>query len=121
MFRENLLADKEAEQPVASDAERALETVLREGRSVVAEVSLRHKAGHRIPVRMEAVPIRNSHGSIVGAAESFSATITATEGEQRQQRLQDYGYIDEATTSAKAADTNSGGLLPRGRPRSPAL
>jgi PAS domain S-box-containing protein/diguanylate cyclase (GGDEF)-like protein len=103
VFRENLLADQEAEQPIASDAARALETVLREGRSVMAEVSLRHKAGHRIPVRMEAVPIRNSHGSIVGAAESFSATITATEGERRQQKLQDYGYIDEATGAPSSA------------------
>ncbi len=103
VFRENLLAEHEAEQPIASEAVNALDLVLREGRSVIAEASLRHKAGHRIPVRLHAVPIRNSHGSIVGAAESFSATITATEGERRQQKLQDYGYIDEATGAASAS------------------
>jgi len=95
--RENLLAEKENGQVVTADAAQALEAVLRDGKSVVAEVSLRHKAGHRVPVRMQAVPIRNSHGSIVGAAESFAATITATEGERRQQKLQDYGYIDQTT------------------------
>jgi PAS domain S-box-containing protein/diguanylate cyclase (GGDEF)-like protein len=97
VFRENLLAPKQAENPEASEASNALESVLRDGRSVVAEVMLRHKAGHQIPVRMQAVPIRNSHGSIVGAVESFAATITATEGERRQQKLHDYGFIDEST------------------------
>jgi len=103
VFRENLLAEHEAEEPIASEAVNALDLVLREGRSVIAEASLRHKTGHRIPVRLHAVPIRNSHGSIVGAAESFSATITATEGERRQQKLQDYGYIDATTGAASAS------------------
>ncbi len=103
VFRENLLAEEEAEQPIASDAANALETVLREGKSVVAEVSLRHKAGHRVPVRMQAVPIRNSHGSIVGAVESFAATITATEGDRRQKKLHDYGFIDQTTGAPSSA------------------
>lgn len=103
VFRENLLAQKEAEQGTASAAEDALETVLREGKSVVAEVSLRHKAGHRIPVMMQAVPVRNSHGSIVGAVESFAAAITVTEGDRRQQKLQDYGYIDQTTGAPSSA------------------
>jgi PAS domain S-box-containing protein/diguanylate cyclase (GGDEF)-like protein len=101
--RENLLAEKEAGQPMMSDAANSLEQVLRDGKSVVAEASLRHKAGHRVPVRMQAVPIRNSHGSIVGAAESFAATITATEGDRRQQKLADYGYIDQSTGAPSSA------------------
>jgi PAS domain S-box-containing protein/diguanylate cyclase (GGDEF)-like protein len=95
--RENLLAEKENGQSMMTDAAKSLEEVLRDGKSVVAEASLRHKSGHRVPVRMQAVPIRNSHGSIVGAAESFAATITATEGDRRQQKLADYGYIDQST------------------------
>ncbi len=51
---------------------------------------------------MEAVRIRSSHGSIVGAAESFAATVRATEGERRQQKLQDYGYIDQRTGAASS-------------------
>jgi diguanylate cyclase (GGDEF)-like protein/PAS domain S-box-containing protein len=97
VFRENLLAEQEASEPIASEAMNALEIVLREGKSVVTELSLRHKGGHRVPVRIQAVPIRNSHGSIIGAAESFAATASATEGERRQQTLADYGYIDQST------------------------
>ena len=101
--RENLLSEKSENQAVMSDAARSLAEVLRDGKSVVAEASVRHKAGHRVPVWMQAVPIRNSHGSIVGAAESFAATITATEGERRQQKLADYGYIDESTGAPSSA------------------
>jgi PAS domain S-box-containing protein/diguanylate cyclase (GGDEF)-like protein len=101
--RENLLSEKNENHAVMSDAARSLEEVLRDGKSVVAEAFVTHKAGHRIPVRMQAVPIRNSHGSIVGAAESFAATITSTEGDRRQQKLADYGYIDQSTGAPSSA------------------
>jgi PAS domain S-box-containing protein/diguanylate cyclase (GGDEF)-like protein len=101
--RENLLSEKSENQAVMSDAARSLEEVLRDGKSVVAEASVTHKAGHRVPVRMQAVPIRNSHGSIVGAAESFAITITASEGDRRQQKLADYGYIDQSTGAPSSA------------------
>src|SRR5437899_7888467 len=32
---------------------------------------LHHKTGYEIPVRLRAVPVRNLHGSIIGAAETF--------------------------------------------------
>ncbi len=95
--RESLLAASESSQTILADAAETLETVLRDGKSTVADVSLRHKAGHRVPVRLKAVPIRNSHGSIVGAAESFEASVENTEADRRQQKLADYGYLDQST------------------------
>lgn len=32
---------------------------------------LHHKAGHEIPVRIRAVPVRNAHGLVIGALETF--------------------------------------------------
>jgi diguanylate cyclase (GGDEF)-like protein len=32
---------------------------------------LHHKGGHEIPVRIRAVPVRNQHGSVIGAVETF--------------------------------------------------
>lgn len=32
---------------------------------------LHHKAGHRVPVRVRAIPVHNAHGSIIGAVETF--------------------------------------------------
>ena len=101
--RENLISEVNDNQAVMGDAARSLEEVLRDGKSVMAEASVRHKAGHRVPVLLQTVPIRNGHGSIVGAAESFAATMTATEGERRQQKLADYGHIDQSTGAPSSA------------------
>jgi PAS domain S-box-containing protein len=43
----------------------ALASVLRDGRPAIAEVTLRHKAGHQVVVRVRAVPIRNGIGKVV--------------------------------------------------------
>ncbi len=48
-----------------------LHTCLRDGKSSAAEIFLRHKDGHRVPVHIRATPIKDSSGNIVGAAESF--------------------------------------------------
>lgn len=32
---------------------------------------IHHKSGHEIPVRIRAVPVRDQHGSVIGAAETF--------------------------------------------------
>lgn len=47
-----------------------LET-MHDGQPRRADVFLRHKKGHRVPVWVQAVPIRDEHGAIVGATESF--------------------------------------------------
>jgi diguanylate cyclase (GGDEF)-like protein/PAS domain S-box-containing protein len=54
-----------------------------------------HRAGHEIPVRAFAVPVRNGHGSIVGAVEVF-ADLKAVLPEQ-QQSAHPAGSVDELT------------------------
>jgi len=48
-----------------------LAETMHDGRSRDVEVYMRHKMGHRVPVRVQAVPVRNDSGSIVGAVEVF--------------------------------------------------
>jgi len=48
-----------------------LNQAMQEGKPREAYIFLQHKLGHRIPVHVWAVPIRNSHGGVVGAAETF--------------------------------------------------
>ncbi len=55
------------------------------------------KSGHRIFVRLRAVAIRNAHGTIIGAAESFDESLSASDWDRRQRRLADYGCLDEAS------------------------
>ncbi len=57
---------------------------------------LHHKKGHEIPVRVHAVPVRNAHGSIVGAVEIFEEQQQANP-DHRDQSLEVPGCVDETT------------------------
>src|SRR5579871_3382167 len=48
-----------------------LQATIEDGRPREANVYLRHKEGHRVPVKVRAVPIRDGDGAIIGAAEIF--------------------------------------------------
>jgi len=48
-----------------------LTNVMLDGRERTVDIFLRHKQGHRVPVTVQAVPLRNSAGQIVGAVEMF--------------------------------------------------
>jgi diguanylate cyclase (GGDEF)-like protein/PAS domain S-box-containing protein len=65
---------------------------------------LHHKAGHEIPVHVRALPVRNAHGSIVGAVEIFEDQhqAAAIPG-YREDSLKLPGYVDEVTGVASHA------------------
>ncbi|HUA13847.1 MAG TPA: diguanylate cyclase [Verrucomicrobiae bacterium] len=58
---------------------------------------LHHKAGYEIPVIAYAVPVHNSHGSIVGAVETFEKQQSSTNSDLREDTLNLPGCMDEAT------------------------
>jgi len=78
-------------------ADAPLETALREGKSDDAWASLRHKSGRRIPVWLHASPIRNAHGWVTGAVESFDETLAVADWNRRRSKLAAYGCLDEAS------------------------
>ncbi|MGH9746595.1 MAG: diguanylate cyclase domain-containing protein [Candidatus Acidiferrales bacterium] len=94
---ETLLANRGGRDSFASDASDAIVAVLRDGKPVAVNVSMRHKDGHRVLVRLRAVPIRNSHGTVIGAAESFEESLSVSSWDRRQGKLSDFGCIDEET------------------------
>jgi diguanylate cyclase (GGDEF)-like protein/PAS domain S-box-containing protein len=95
--RDTLLAKNAGDKNVLADAADTIVSVLRDGRPTIAEVSLRHKDGYRIYVRLRGVAIRNSHGTIIGAAESFDESLSASEWDRRQNKLAGYGFLDAVT------------------------
>jgi diguanylate cyclase (GGDEF)-like protein/PAS domain S-box-containing protein len=95
--RENLFASKDKTDSFAKEAAAAIEAVLRDGKAMTINVSLRHKEGHRVLVRARAVPIRNSHGSVIAAAESFEESISVSMWDRRHERLSKYGCLDDET------------------------
>jgi diguanylate cyclase (GGDEF)-like protein/PAS domain S-box-containing protein len=93
----DMLARGEGNTCFVSDAGEAIVAVLRDGKPAVVNVSLRHKDGHRVLVRMRAVPIRNGHGSVIGAAESFEESIAVSNWDRRKKKLGAFGFLDPAT------------------------
>lgn len=49
--------------------------VMEDGAMREAEVFMHHKHGHRMPVVVRAVPMRDASGSVIGAAETFFSNV----------------------------------------------
>lgn len=56
-----------------------------------------HKSGHEIPVRARAAPVRNVHGSIVGAVATFEEQLPVSSSERGGESLSLPGCIDDVT------------------------
>lgn len=68
---ENLLGHCNVEERCICTTHCPLNETMRDGQTRQAELFLRHKDGHRVAVRIRAVPLRDENGTIIGAAESF--------------------------------------------------
>lgn len=62
-----------------------------------ASVFLHHKDGHRLPVTVRALPMRNDQGKVIGAVEMFAPATERSALEQRLQELQALALVDELT------------------------
>ncbi len=81
--REKLLVGLDESDPATGGEASQLTNSLRDGQPIEADVFLRHRSGHRIPVHVCAVPLRNSQDKIVGAAEIFEENRFAAAGDRR--------------------------------------
>ncbi|HEY0703856.1 MAG TPA: PAS domain S-box protein [Candidatus Acidoferrales bacterium] len=73
----------------------ALAEVLRDGKPTCSDVSIRHRAGHQVLLRVWAAPIRDGDGTIVGAAEGFEEDRWSLDSDRRHYKLEEYGCMDE--------------------------
>jgi diguanylate cyclase (GGDEF)-like protein/PAS domain S-box-containing protein len=99
----NTLVNPDQKNPATRVEECPAETAIRNAHPVEAATSLHHKAGHRIPLYIRAVPVRNEHGSIIGAVESFDDEQLAANSDDRKDSLQAPGCADEVTGIANHA------------------
>lgn len=68
--RHDLLAHCVPSGPCACDTPSCpLTSALHQNISIDSQLALRHKHGHRVPVRLRAIPLRDEHGNIVAVAE----------------------------------------------------
>lgn len=101
--REKLLVDLDENNPVACGDACQLTDSMREGQPKEADVLLRHRAGHRIPVHVRAIPLRNSSNKIVGATEYFEESRYSASRERRGKATEVPGGIDTAMGLPDAA------------------
>ena len=74
-----------------------LEQVMTTGKSDQVDVFLRHKDGHRVPVRVKATPILDLQGRAVGAIEVFNDRAERTAQTERIKELERLALVDELT------------------------
>jgi diguanylate cyclase (GGDEF)-like protein/PAS domain S-box-containing protein len=84
---EGLLAECDENSKILCGDACPLVDTMKDGRSRALDLFLRHKAGHRVAVHVEARPVRNSEGTIIGAAASFFERRYVPEPDRRLNSL----------------------------------
>jgi len=74
-----------------------LATTIEDGARRTAEVYLRHKSGHRVPVYVRMAPILDAAGEILGAVEVFSDLTAKKSIERRVGELEGLAFRDPLT------------------------
>jgi diguanylate cyclase (GGDEF)-like protein len=62
-----------------------------------AEVFLHHKEGHRVPVRVQVLPVRDEQGIILGSVEIFADTSTPVAARRTIEELRALALLDPLT------------------------
>jgi diguanylate cyclase (GGDEF)-like protein/PAS domain S-box-containing protein len=75
-----------------------LAQVMEEGVQRETEVFLHHKEGHRVPVKVRAMPLRDETGAVVGAVEFFSDNSAHHSRAQRVEELEKLALLDGLTS-----------------------
>jgi PAS domain S-box-containing protein/diguanylate cyclase (GGDEF)-like protein len=103
--REKLLVDLDENNPVACGEACQLTDSMRNGQAYEADVLLRHRAGHRIPVHVRAAPLRDRHDKVIGAMECFEESRFSAAREGYGKGTENSTGIDAATGLLDAATT----------------
>ncbi len=94
----NLLAHVDHEgRPLCSTEHCPAAAAMRDAAAREERVFLRHRDGHRVPVRTRIAPIQAPDGRVVGALEVFSDDSAAVAAAQEIARLEDAALLDTVT------------------------
>ncbi len=96
-LRDHLLTTGNEAKDLDSDPDDPINLAFRDGKPSIMDVSILHKDGYRVPIVLRTLPIRNSRGAVIGAAESFEKNRSASERTRRQSAYADFGCLDTVT------------------------
>ncbi|MGO8796344.1 MAG: diguanylate cyclase domain-containing protein [Candidatus Sulfotelmatobacter sp.] len=72
-------------------------TALRDACPVEAISFIHHKSGHRVPVRISALPLRDKHGSIIAVIQTFEGEFAVNGPDPNQRSMKERGWLDDIT------------------------
>lgn len=81
--RENLLMHCDHQRRPVCGANCPLSEAMLDGKARESSLFLKHKLGHRVPVRVHSMPIRDERGTVIGAAECFQRQRDVPHPERR--------------------------------------
>lgn len=117
LCRDNVLLHCDHQQNVVCATCCPLAESMADGKAREASLFLRHKTGHRIPIRIHTLPIREPSGAIIGAAECFQRQRFLPHPERREDPcgspyalsgIPEYGFMI-SELRARLARMNEGG------------
>ncbi len=74
-----------------------LAATIADGEPREAEVFLRHRQGHRVPVRVRTAPVHDREGRVIGAVEVFDDSTALSTARQEASELRDLAMRDALT------------------------
>lgn len=74
-----------------------LRATMLDGRERQARIYLHHRDGHLVPVQIQARPVRDASGAVIGAVESFRDDTDYAAAEQRVAELEALAMLDPLT------------------------
>lgn len=74
-----------------------LASALHDARPVETLGSIHHKSGHRSPVHIWAIPLRDKHGSIIGIIQTFEGEVAVNGPDPNDQSMKEGGWLDPTT------------------------
>ncbi|MGO8760166.1 MAG: GGDEF domain-containing protein [Terracidiphilus sp.] len=97
LCNDNILAHIDSCGTELCDSSCPLVASIADGEGHEAQVFLRHKQGHRVPVLVRVQPIRGKDGSIQGAVEIFSDNTAQTEAVRKTEQMRRMAFLDHLT------------------------
>ncbi len=77
-----------------------LSATMEDGHAREAQVFLRHRGGHRVPVQVRVSPLLSREGKVVGAVEIFNDDSASESIKRRAEELEQMAFLDPLTRAA---------------------
>jgi diguanylate cyclase (GGDEF)-like protein/PAS domain S-box-containing protein len=74
-----------------------ISTALHGGKALETISFIHHKSGHRTPVHIWAIPLRDKNGSIIGVIQTFEGEVALNGPHPNDQRMKERGWLDLVT------------------------